>query len=177
MKPVQSRIVWEGKWRVRVDTYRLGDGRLAERGTVEHPGAVVMVPLVKRAGGGELLMLRQYRIALDQSILELPAGTREGDEPWLECAQRELQEETGFRAESFVDLGLIWPAPGVSNERMAVFLAEGLTADPLPMDDDEEIAVETWPMDELVAMALDGRLEDAKSVVAILRAAHFLGSQ
>lgn len=174
MELLHSRIVWDGKWRVRVDTYRLADGQLYERGVVEHPGAVVLVPLVGRENGGEILMLQQYRVALDQTILELPAGTREPEEPWLECALRELREETGFRAASFVDLGFVWPAPGVSNERMAVVLAEELTPDPLPMDVDEEIVVETWPLDELERMALDGRLEDAKSVVAILRVADHL---
>lgn len=175
MEFLQSRIAWEGKWRVRVDTVRMADGRTHERGFIEHPGAVVLVPLVKEADGGyEVLMLRQYRHALEQTILELPAGTREGDEPWLVCAQRELREETGYRGEMFTDLGEVWPAPGSSNERMALFLVEGLSAAPLPMDEDEEIATETWSLDELVAMALDGRLEDAKSVVALLRAANYL---
>ena len=98
------------------------------------------------------------------------------DEAWLLCAQRELQEETGYRAATFVSLGEVWAAPGLTNERMAFFLASGLTADPLPMDVDEEIAVEAWPLSDLVAMALDGRLEDAKSVVAILRTARHLQS-
>ena len=167
----QSRIVWEGKWRVRVDTFRLADGRLYERGVIDHPGAVVIVPILPGDDGPRVLMLRQYRPALDRTILELPAGTREADEPWLVCAQRELREETGHRAATFTPLGEVWAAPGLTNERMAVFLAEGLSGDPLPMDADEEIAVEPWPLAELAAMAIDGRLDDAKSVVGILRAA------
>ena len=170
----QSRIVWEGKWRVRVDTFRLADGRVYERGVIDHPGAVVVVPLLPGDDGPQVLMLRQYRPALDLTILELPAGTREPDEPWLLCAQRELREETGQRAATFAALGEVWAAPGLTNERMAVFLAEGLSGDPLPMDEDEQIAVEPWPLAELVAMALDGRLDDAKSVVGILRAARHL---
>ena len=171
-----SRIVWQGKWRLRVDSYRLADGRLYERGVIDHPGAVVLVPLLPGDGadGPRVLMLRQYRPALDLTILELPAGTREADEPWATCAQRELREETGQRAASFTPLGEVWAAPGLTNERMALFLAEGLSADPLPMDVDEEIAVEAHPLAELVAMALDGRLDDAKSVVAILRAARYV---
>jgi ADP-ribose pyrophosphatase len=177
MELLQSRIAWEGKWRVRVDTFRLADGRLYERGVIEHPGAVVLVPLREtgNSDGPEILMLRQYRPALGKTILELPAGTREPDEPWLNCAQRELQEETGYRAASFVPLGEVWAAPGLSDERMALFLATELAADPLPMDVDEQIAVEPWPLDELRAMALGGELDDAKSVVAILRTAHYLG--
>ena len=170
----QSRIVWQGKWRLRVDTFRLADGRLYERGAIDHPGAVVIVPLLPGDGGPQVLMLRQYRPALDLTILELPAGTREPDEPWLLCAQRELREETGQRAATFTALGEVWAAPGLTNERMAVFLAEGLSGDPLPMDEDEQIAVEPWPLAELAVMALDGRLDDAKSVVGILRAARHL---
>lgn len=177
MEFLQSRIVWDGKWRVRVDTFRLADGRQYERGAIEHPGAVVLVPLVVGEDGAPaLLMLRQYRPALGMTILELPAGTRDPDEPWLTCAQRELREETGFRAAELIPLGEVWAAPGLSNERMAIYLAAGLAADPLPMDVDEEIAVETWSLDELVAMAGDGRLEDAKSVVGILRAARHLAT-
>ncbi len=172
----QSRIVWQGKWRVRVDTFRLDDGRLYERGVIDHPGAVVVVPLLPGDDGPQVLMLRQYRPALNLTILELPAGTREGDEPWLECAQRELREETGQRAATFTALGEVWAAPGLTNERMAVFLAEGLSGDPLPMDADEQIVVEPWPLAELAVMALDGRLDDAKSVVGILRAARYLSS-
>ena len=89
----QSRIVWQGKWRLRVDSFRLADGRLYERGVIEHPGAVVVVPLLPGDDGPRVLVLRQYRPALERTILELPAGTREGDEPWLECAQRELRED------------------------------------------------------------------------------------
>lgn len=177
METIQTRIAWEGKWRLRVDSLRLASGEILERGLIEHPGAVVLLPLLPRAGDYDVLMLRQGRPALRRAILELPAGTREPDEPWLACAQRELREETGYRAATFTPLGEIWPAPGISDERMALFLATGLTADPLPMDVDEEIAVETWPLADLVQMALDGRLEDGKSVVAVLRAAHHLGSE
>jgi len=175
MELQQSRIVWEGKWRVRVDSFRLENGGIYERGVIEHPGAVVLVPVLPGAAGPQVLMLRQYRPTLGRTILELPAGTREPDEPWLACAQRELREETGYRAGTLTPLGEIWPAPGVSNERMALFLAEGLTVDPLPMDVDEEIAVEAQALADLTAMALDGSLEDAKSVVALLRAARHLG--
>lgn len=171
-----SRIVWDDKWRVRVHTLALPDGRLIERATVEHPGAVVLVPFRPGAGGGEVLILQQYRLALGRTILELPAGTREGKEPWAQCAQRELREETGYAAERFVSLGEVWPAPGLSDERMALFLALGLAPDPLPGDVDEEIELRTMPLAELVEMALDGRLEDGKSVIAILRAARYLAA-
>jgi ADP-ribose pyrophosphatase len=119
--------------------------------------------------GEQVLMLRQYRPALDETILELPAGTRERAEPWLECAQRELREETGYRAAQFTSLGYIWPAPGLSSEVMAIYLATGLTPDPLPADFDEQFELVPMPLVDLLEMARDGRLQDAKSVIALLR--------
>jgi ADP-ribose pyrophosphatase len=174
MLVLHSRIVWEGAWRMRVDTVQLPNGRTLERAAVEHPGSVVLVPLQEDTGNPHVLMLRQYRFSLQQTILELPAGTRGWGEPWLDCAQRELREETGYRAADFVSLGRVWPAPGITDEEMALFLAKGLTADPLAADEDEEIAVEAIALSELAAMAVDGRLQDAKSVVAILRTAAYL---
>ena len=167
-----SQIAWQGdSWRLRIHTIPLQDGSAIEKGAIEHPGAVVLVPLRDTAAGPEVIMLRQYRLALDESILELPAGTRGWEEDWLACAQRELREETGFRAERFHSLGVCWPAPGLSNEIMAIFLATGLQSDPLPQDGDEIIDLQPHRLDDLVKMALNGQLKDAKSVVGILRAA------
>ncbi len=166
------RVAWEKpeSWRLVVETVRRPDGALVERGYVEHPGSVVLVPLQE----DRVIMLAQYRPALGTTILECPAGTRGWDEAWNVCAQRELREETGYRAGRFQELGLIWPVPGVSDERMWLALAQDLTPDPLPGDFDEQIELRPMVLSDLVAMARDGRLEDAKSVVAILRAAAFL---
>jgi ADP-ribose pyrophosphatase len=172
----QSYIAWQKAdlWRLRVETAVLPDGTTHERASIEHPGAVVLLPLRDGTGGPEILVLRQFRFALDKTILELPAGTRGWDEGWLVCAQRELREETGHRAGKFTLLGEIWPLPGVSNELMKIFLATGLQADPLPQDIDEEIEVVAMPLAELVTMAGDGRIRDAKSIIGILRAAQHL---
>ena len=169
-----SRVEWAGSsWRLRVREVLRPDGRAEEQGFLEHPGAVVLVPL---RADGEVLMVRQHRPTLEQTILELPAGTRGWEEPWLACAQRELREETGFRAETFTALGEVWPAPGYSDEVMVLYLATGLTPDPLEADFDEVLELEPLPLERLVSMARDGRLQDAKSIVGILRtAAHFEG--
>lgn len=121
-------------------------------------------------------MLRQYRLALDQWILELPAGTLKADEDWLSCAQRELREETGYQASGWLQMGEVWPTPGNSNEKMAIFLARELEKAPLEPDIDEQIEVHPYRLSDLEAMAKDGSLQDAKSVVAILRAATHLKS-
>ena len=148
----------------------LPDGSILEKGIIDHPGSVVVVPMQ----GEQVLMLRQYRLSLDETILELPAGTRESEEEWLVCAQRELREETGYRAETWIPLGRVWPAPGITNEEMAIYLASDLSPAPLPADVDEEIEVQSFRLKELVGMSLDGRLRDAKSVIALLRAAAYL---
>jgi ADP-ribose pyrophosphatase len=136
---------------------------------------VVLIPLVETADGHQVLMIRQYRAAIAESLLELPAGTKGWQEDWLVCAQRELREETGYRAETFTVLGQIWPAPGSSSELMTLYVATGLTSDPLPMDVDEEIELVPMALMELGAMAKDGRLQDAKSIAGILRTLHYLG--
>jgi len=175
MKPPSSQIVWQGEsWHLRVDTLPLPDGTAVTRGIIVHPGSVVLVPVRPSATGLEVLMLRQYRLSLDSTILELPAGTRHWQEPWLACAQRELREETGFRAAQFSSLGEVWPAPGLTDEMMHIYLAQDLVPDPLPGDVDETIEVTPMPLAELVQMAQDGRLQDAKSVVALWRTAVYL---
>jgi ADP-ribose pyrophosphatase len=164
-------IKWQGDaWRLQIVRIEAPDGRIVEKGVIEHPGSVVIVPLM----GDQVLMLRQYRLSLDEVILELPAGTREHGEDWLACAQREIREESGYRADNWHSLGHLWPAPGLTDEEMAVFLATDLTAAPLEADFDEEIEVVPYQLAELTEMALDGRLQDAKSVVAILRTADYL---
>lgn len=168
-----GRIVWAGRsWRLRVRMLAHADGSQEEKGAIEHPGGVVLIPIHP---AGDVIMLRQYRTTLQQTILELPAGTRGWDERWLACAQRELREETGYRAAAFTPLGEAWPAPGYSDEVLRFYLASGLEADALPADSDEQIDLEPVAPAEVLAMAHDGRLCDAKSVVGILRAAAHLG--
>ena len=177
-KRIDSKPLWQqgDGWRLRLDKLQLPNDRTIEKGAIEHPGAVVLIPLYMQAGETHILMLRQYRHVLDQTILELPAGTRGWDEDWLACAQRELREETGHRAQKFTPLGQLWPAPGISDELMQLYLAEVLTPAPLPGDEDEMIEVTPMSLTELVEMAWSGRLQDAKSVIGILRTAHYLAN-
>jgi len=178
VQKIRSQHIWqqEDGWRLRLDTLKLPNGSSVEKAAVEHPGSVMLVPLLLLASEPQVLMLRQYRHALDQTILELPAGTRGWDEEWLACAQRELREETGHRAATFTSLGHIWPAPGISDELMHLYLAETLTPAPLPGDEDEVIEVTPMPLALLVEMAWNGRLQDGKSIVGILRTAHYLAN-
>ena len=157
-------------WRLQGQRITRPDGIEVERAFMDHPGSVVMVPLL----GDQIVMIRQYRWALDQTILELPAGTRTWGEDLLLCAQRELREETGYRAGQLTPLGEIWPAPGFTNEILYFFLAEGLTPDPLPGDFDEEIALAPLPVHELAEMLTNHALKDAKSIIGLQRALGWL---
>jgi ADP-ribose pyrophosphatase len=166
-----SKVIWQGSsWRMVEVDVPLTDGSIHRKGVIEHPGAVVLVPVQD----GMVYMIRQYRLALKQTILELPAGTREWDEDWLVCCQRELREEIGFRAEQFVEIGRIWPSPGLSNELMVIYLAKELSAAPLPQDPDEQIEVSPMTLAEVTEMVGDGRIQDAKTIVGISRAATYL---
>ncbi len=170
MDILQQNVLWDGKWQFRLDKVRLESGHVMDLALIEHPGSVVLVPML----GDNVLMIEQFRPVFGRNLLELPAGTLDGDEPYPEAAQRELREETGYRAESLTLLGEMLPSPGTSNEVMKIFLAQGLSEDPLPMDEDEEIEIRPIPLKELVAMALRGELTDAKSVVGVLQANAFL---
>ena len=168
-----KRTAWDSeKWRLDIYDLTKPNGEKVETAVVRHPGAVILVPIDEN---GDVLILKQYRLPLDQTILEIPAGTRESkSEAWEVCAQRELREETGYRADELIDLGIMWPLPGTSDEELKLFVATGLTYDPLPQDFDEEIEVVRMGLDELCAMALDGRLQDMKSCTAVLRVKHHL---
>ena len=176
MKKVDSEIIWQGSsWYLQVDSLLLNDGLTVKKGAIVHPGSVVLVPIRPLPNNQhEVLMIKQYRHVLDQTILELPAGTREWEEAWLPCAQRELQEETGYRAEQFDLLGEVWPAPGFTNELMHIYLAQDLHHDPLPGDVDEEIEVVPMALDALLLMVENGRIQDAKTIISIQKAAKFL---
>lgn len=172
MQKLSSQILWQGNWTFRIDHVLLDNGREMNLAVLDHPGAVVLVPILDE----NVLMISQYRPVLDQTILELPAGTIEADEDFLAGAQRELREETGYRAEKLTLLSKIAPSPGTSNEIMHILLATGLSVDPLPMDENEVIELAPMPLTELVDMAQSGKLIDGKSVVGILQAAHFLAT-
>ncbi len=176
MKKIDSKRVWQGdSWYLQLDSLLLANGQVVEKGAVIHPGSVVLVPIRPFSESRyEVLMIKQYRHVLDQIILELPAGTREWEEPFLDCAQRELQEEVGYRADQFDLLGEVWPAPGFTNELMKIYLAQSLHHDPLVGDIDEEIEVVPMPLEELMMMIEDGRIQDAKTIISLQKTARFL---
>src|SRR6187551_3332735 len=131
---VSSEVLMKGRaFKIRRDTLKTPDGRETKYDIIEHGGSVVIVPI---DDDGNLLFVRQYRHAAGLDLLELPAGTRDGDEPYEECAAREIREETGMQAGVLIQIGSFYLAPGYSTEYMGVFLATELKPNPLPADDD-----------------------------------------
>lgn len=165
---LRSETLLQGRaFRIRRDWLRAPDGREASYEIVEHGGSVVMVPV---DANGNVLFVRQYRRAADSELLELPAGTRDGDEPYEQCAAREIREETGMAAGRLQKVGEFYLAPGYSTEYMTVFLATELREDPLPSDPDEFLRLERIPVARAFQLAEKGQIPDAKSLAALLLA-------
>jgi ADP-ribose pyrophosphatase len=162
---LRSETLLEGRaFKIRRDYLRTPDGRDTKLEIVEHGGSVVMLPIDDE---GNLIFVRQYRHAAGHDLLELPAGTRDGNETYEACAAREMREETGMAAGRLDKAGEFFLAPGYSTEFMTVFIARALTPDPLPSDADEFLQVERIPVRDAIRMAERGEIPDAKSLAAL----------
>ncbi|MDA1096707.1 MAG: NUDIX hydrolase [Chloroflexi bacterium] len=143
------------------------DGSEAIRVVVDHPGAVVIVPI---DAAGNVLLVRQPRYAASrEALLELPAGTREPGETPHETAQRELREETGFAASEWKQLGGFFSAPGFCSEYLHLFMARNLGSAEASQDEDEFITIERTPLVRIPDLIRAGQIEDAKSIAGLLR--------
>jgi len=167
-----SEILLQGRaFKIRRDTLKTPDGRETKFEIIEHGGSVILIPMDEN---GNVLFVRQYRHAAGKDLLELPAGTRDEDELYEECAAREIREETGMEAGKLQKVGEFFLAPGYSTEFMVVYLATGLKHSPLQADDDEFLLVEKIPLKKALDMAERGELPDAKSLAALLLAGPYL---
>lgn len=165
---IKSETLIQGRaFKVRRDLLKTPNGEETRLEIVEHGGSVVLVPL---DGEGNLLLVRQYRHPAQQDLLELPAGTRHENEPFEECAAREIREETGMEAGALQKIGEFFLAPGYSTELMAVFLATELKHNPLNADFDEFLKLEKIPVRDVASLLESGKVLDAKSLAAWLLA-------
>ena len=165
-KPLMEEVVYEGLiFNVNRLEVELPDGRRAQRDIVRHPGAVAIVALTD---DGRICLVRQYRPALDRVTVEIPAGKLSPGEDPLECAERELQEETGFVAENIAYLTTMATTLGFTDELIYLYMATGLSMGESSPDADEFINVDLVELSELVDAVLDGRIEDSKTVVGAL---------
>lgn len=166
---MESRRVYEGRVvNLRVDRVKLPDGRSAVREVVEHAPIVAIVALDSR---GDVLLVRQYRLPVKQSLLEIPAGGVDSGESPEEAAQRELQEETGQRAGRLERLCSFFASPGYCDEYMHLYLATGLEPSALTADADESIEVLRLPLEEALRLIERGEIRDVKTIVGLWAAA------
>ncbi len=166
---LRSEQIYDGRIiRLSVLEVRLPDGKIAKRELITHPGAVAIVALDE---AGNVLLVRQFRTAANRILLEIPAGTLHPGEDPLVCAERELQEETGYRPGKLEALGGIFAAPGYTTEFIHLFWATELSESRLSMDEDEFIEVERVPLSQALEMIEQGEIADGKSVSGLLRVA------
>ncbi len=150
----------------------LPDGAMGKREIVRHPGAVAMVAL---DDAQNVLLVRQYRVAAGQVMLEIPAGTLEPGEASEACAIRELQEEAGYKPRKVEAMGGIYTAPGYTTEFIHLFLMTELEESSLAMDADEFIEVQRMPLKAALALVESGEINDGKTVIGLLRVARRIG--
>lgn len=169
-KTVDSRRIYAGKIiNLRVDRVELPNGKISIREIVEHPGAVAVVPLTEE---GHVIMVEQFRKALEMVTLEIPAGKLEPGEDPKECALRELEEETGMRGTKIIPVCTFFSSPGFSDEIMHLFVAQELIPACQNPDTDEIINPVTLPLAEAVNMIYAGKIVDGKTIVGLLAVAY-----
>ena len=169
-KTTASELIFNGKiLHLYRDDIQLPNGQPAEREVIRHIGAVCVIPVTD---DGCAVMERQYRYPVAEVILEIPAGKLDSkDEDHEEAARRELEEETGYRAKELIPLGKFYPACAYSDEAIWMYLAKGLVKGERHLDSDEFLDVDLIPLKDLVRQVLDGKIPDAKTQIAILKAA------
>lgn len=166
VKRLKRELVYQG---TILDVYKdtvEANGHKAEWDFIHHYGAAAVVPVTK---DGKILMVRQYRNALDRETLEIPAGKLDRpDEPKIECAYRELEEETGYRCDHLEYLLTVNTTIAFCDEAIDIFVAKDLIPSHQHLDEDEVINVEAWDLEDLKQLIYNGKLTDGKTVAAIM---------
>lgn len=162
---ISSESIYRGRvFEVKRDEIRVR-GRSIVREVVIHPGAAAILPILPN---GRILLIRQYRYPVDETLLEIPAGTLEKGESPEECARRELEEETGYRAGRLRLLASFYMAPGYSSEYLRLYLAEELERGERRPEVDEEIELTEMGLEEALKAVRDGLIRDSKTIIALL---------
>lgn len=164
----RKRVVHRGTViTLELHSLTFADGHRGDYEIVTHPGAAAVVAIDTE---GYVHLVQQERWAVGCALLEVPAGKRDDGEDLRQCALRELEEEVGQRADNLLSLGEVFTTPGFCDERIALYLAESLTATAQRLDAHEHLDVVRMPFADAVALAINGTIRDAKSVIALLRA-------
>ena len=161
-RTIESKELYKGRVvQVRLDTISLPNGRTKMREILVHPGAVAIVPLINE----KVLLVEQYRKAIERRTLEIPAGTLEEGESPEECAKRELIEETGFNASQWDKLASYFPSPGYSSEIIHIFKARGLKK---VSDAEAELPIHYMELEDVQAKIRTGEIKDSKTIIGVL---------
>jgi len=150
-----------------IDTVRLPNDHVIDLEFIDHPGASAVVPVDSE---GNIIMVRQFRYAASGFIWEIPAGKLDPGETPEVCAARELKEEVGYSCETLKPLGFIWTTPGFTNEKIWLYLATSLEKCEQALEESEVLTVEKIPVSKAIEDARSGRINDGKTVTALLRA-------
>lgn len=150
---------------VYTDTMEVPNGNTAKWDFISHKGAAAIVPVNKE---GKIIMVKQYRNAIEQFTLEIPAGGLNPGEDMATCAARELEEETGYRSEKIEHLFDLYTTVAFCNEKIGIFYTEDLIPSKQSLDEDEFVEVQAYSLDELVSFIFSGKIVDAKTIAAIL---------
>ncbi len=165
-KSVDRKTGFQGQLiKVHVDTVRLPNRKLSRREVVEHGESVSIVPIREDMS---VLLVKQYRHAVQQILLEIPAGGINKTETPLEAAHRELKEETGVTADNMMHLASFWTTPGFCDERMHAYLATSLHTGKQEQEDDENIEIIRVPLKQIIPIINNGKIVDSKSIAALL---------
>ena len=166
----EGRILHVQKWQVTCP-----NGHAAPREIVVHKGAAAVVPVYE---DGTTLLVRQHRVSVDRVTLEIPAGKLDswGEDPY-DCAVRELEEETGLKAERFTLLTSVLTTPGFCTEKIAIYLAQGLTQGETHPDEDEFLGLVRMPLDEAIELVMRGDIRDGKTICGLLMAKEVIRRQ
>ena len=163
-KKISGEGVYDGIFlKMKRDTVSLPDGQHAVREYLEHPGAVAILAVLD---DGRILLERQYRYPIAQAVIEIPAGKLNAGEDPLLCAQRELQEETGYTAKRWSKIRRIHPVISYSTEFIDIYLAEGLSPGPARLDEEEFLDVFAAPLEELLHWVEMGKITDVKTIIS-----------
>ena len=171
-----SRRVYDGRViNVDIDMVEFPNGSVGELEMVRHPGASAVVPFLTDPQGDDpqILLIKQFRHAAESFIYEIPAGKLDGDEPPIDCARRELREETGCTASRMEHVYTFYTTPGFTDERIHVFMASGLVRGEAAHETDEFMTVETVTLSQALELVKKGELVDAKTALALLFVAGF----
>ena len=162
---IKSITQYQGKFlSVKEDTIILPDGKTASREVVQRGAATAILPIDKQ---GNVILVRQYRHAVGQMLLEVPAGLLEAGENPADCAKRELEEETGYKTNALEFVCQMYPTPGFCMEQLYLYFAEELEEGKQNFDEDEFIEVEKYTIKQALTMIEDGKIKDAKTILLL----------